>query len=120
MYTAYKLSEHSRKVLFLMYPPKYSEFIGHHITEEFGVQPDTPLPDVPVLVQVVGYVDTRDGLEGFTVEIDGDDTRPDGKLYHITWSLDPSKYKPVDTNNYAGDAESIRPVSIRVEPRIFK
>lgn len=121
MYTAYALTEKTRKVLHILYPPKYPEFIGHHITEKFGVPSDASPPDEPVLVQVVGYIDNGDGVEGFTVEIDGTSDRPDGGTYHITWSIDRDKgYKPFNTNEYTGDASSMKPITIEVTPKVFK
>lgn len=122
MYTAYVLTEKSRKVLHLLYPAKYPEFIGHHITEHFGVPADTPAPDEPVLVQVVGYIDTGDGLEGFVVEIDGDSKREsDGGTYHITWSLDRDKgYKPFNTNQHVNEATPVKPITIDVTSEVLK
>ena len=121
MYTAYALTQKSRKVLYLLYPPKYPEFIGHHITEEFGVPKDAAPPDEPVLVQVVGYIDNGDGVEGFVVEIDGSSDRPSGGKYHITWSIYRERgYKPFNTNEYTGDAEPIKPVTIEVTPEVFR
>lgn len=121
MYTAYKLTQKSRQKLAYLYPPKYPEFIGHHITEKFGVGPDEPAPDEPVLIQVVGYIDNGEGVEGFLVEIDGESDRPSGGKYHITWSIDRSKgFKPVNTNDYVNQAEEVRPVTIHAEPVVLK
>lgn len=121
MYTAYVLTEKSRQKLAYLYPPKYQDFIGHHITEQFGVGPDTPAPDEPVLIQVVGYIDNGEGVEGFLVEIDGESDRPNGGKYHITWSIDRSKgFKPVNTNDYVNEAKPIRAVRIDAEPKVLK
>ena len=121
MYTAYALTQHTRKVLYILYPPRYPEFIGHHITEKFGVSADTPPPEEPVLVQAVGYIDNGEGIEGFVVEIDGSSDRPDGGTYHITWSINRDKgYKPVNTNEYTDEAEPMKPITIDVTPEIFK
>lgn len=96
-YTAYVLDQESRAALAKQFPPKYPEFIGHHITVQFGVPRDAVAPTA-AKVEVVGYTDSGDGLEALVVSVDGETTRPDGKVYHITWSLDRSKYKPVDSN----------------------
>jgi len=121
MYTAYELTEKSRKVLYIMYRPKYPDFIGHHITEEFGVANDSAPPSTPTLVEVVGYIDDGNGVEGFLVEVDGTSNRPSGGQYHITWSIDRSNgRKPFHTNNIIGDAKKISPVKIDVIPNVFK
>lgn len=121
MYTAYQLTERSRKKLFLLFPPKYPEFIGHHITVNFGVSADAELPKQTTLVEIVGYIDNGDGVEGFLVEIDGTSDRPSGGKFHITWSIDRSKgYKPVNTNDYISSATTIHPIRIDVVPAILK
>jgi hypothetical protein len=97
MYTAYVLDKASRLTLAEQFPPIYSDFIGHHITVEFGVPKDTQPPPSAVL-KVVGHVDSGDGLEALVVSVNGETQRPDGKVYHITWSLERGKYKPVDSN----------------------
>ena len=121
MYTAYQLTEKSRKVLYYLYPPSYPEFIGHHITEKFGVSSDEPAPEMPTLVEVVGYINNEDGVEGFLVEIDGSSNRPSGGKYHITWSIDREKgYKPVNTNDYVDIAKPVKPVRIEVKPVVLR
>jgi len=123
MYTCYLLSDTARETLLKLYPPKYSRVICHHITIQFGAPEGTPLPEKPKVVEVVGYANDEDGLEAFTVRVDGKDKRPDGKLYHITHSLNPSKFKPVDSNtlvNSAGSVKKIDPIVIKVLPDIQK
>lgn len=121
MYTGYELTQSTRKKLAFLYPPKYPHFIGHHITETFGVGPDEPVPKEPVLVEVVGYIDNEEGVEGFLVEVDGERNRPSGGKYHITWSIDRNKgFKPVNTNDHVDEYEPIKPIRIEVEPRLFK
>jgi len=96
-YTAYVLDQGSRDALEKKFPPKYPKFIGHHVTVQFPVDKDAQLPP-PAQLKVVGYVDSGDGLEALVVAVDGNSQRPDGKIYHITWSLDPAKYSPSDSN----------------------
>jgi hypothetical protein len=102
-YLAYELPEQARNELARRFPPKYPEFIGHHITQQFGVpigQLDDVLPRVrSTHIKVIGYAET-DGLEALVVEVNGTKRREDGKVYHITWSLDRSKgKKPVMSND---------------------
>lgn len=99
-YSAFVLTESSRQKLAVVFPPKYPEWIGHHITKQYGVAKD-PNQEYGGFkhVTVVGYADAGDGIEAFVVNVDGTIKRPDSLTYHITWSLDRSQgKKPVDSN----------------------
>lgn len=96
-YTAYVLSHNSRRALQKIFPPKYTRFIGEHITYKFGVNSDHPLPSDKAKIKVIGYAEDKNGLEALVVSINGSSRRPDGKVFHITWSLE-RKFKPVDSN----------------------
>jgi hypothetical protein len=63
------------------------------------------------ILDIIGYVDSGDGLEGFLVSVNGTTQRPDGETYHITHSLDKSKYKPVNTNDILSQATPIRSIT---------
>lgn len=104
-YEAFVLTSASRQRLATVYPPKYPEWIGHHVTHQFGVQrlmsPQAELIyGIPRFdVEIVGYVE-EDGLEAFVCTVDKGSRRPDGKTYHLTWSLDRSKgKKPIHSND---------------------
>jgi len=97
MYTAYVLTDESRRRLEEKYPPKYPKFIGHHITVDFGVPAGAEAPE-EAEVKVLGINDSGDGLEALVVSVNGKTKRPDGSKYHITWSLDPERYSPKDSN----------------------
>jgi len=120
MYNGYELEAGSRQKLMTLFPPKYPDVIGHHITEEFGVK-NGEVPEQPGRVLIVGYIDNGENVEGFLVEIDGTTERPSGGKYHITWSIDRSKgAKPVHTNSYTGDAIDVRhPIEIDVDAKYF-
>jgi len=120
MYTGYELTSSSRDKLKRLFPPKYPIFLGHHITEKFGETDPKNIPKTPQTVEVVGYIDEKNGIEGFLVSIDKNTKRSDGNLYHITWSLDSSKgYKPAHTNKVIKNAKSIPPIDIDVIPKFF-
>lgn len=100
-YSAIPVPEEARADLAERFPPKYPDFIGHHITVAFGITPDkSPLPiDYNCAVRVVGYAE-EDGLEALVVTVNRATHRQDGKRFHITWSLDKSKgKKPVMSND---------------------
>lgn len=119
MYTGYELTEQSRNMLAKEFPPTNPTWLGHHITEKFGVPSDQPPPEPPSKVVVIGYLEA-DGIEGFLVSIDGDTNRPSGGKYHITWSIDKEKgRKPVDTNKLVDSPKWITPIPINVIPKTF-
>ena len=121
MYTAHVLTEQSRNALALQFPPKYEKFVGHHITEQFGVPADSEIPEAAEVV-VRGIVDSGDGLEALVVTVDGEYKRPAGGQYHITWSLDPSKYAPKDSNGLIENTYRSKltlPIPIETEPKLL-
>jgi hypothetical protein len=96
-YSAYVLTDESRSRLLQAFPPKFPNVIAHHVTEYFGL-PANSQPPKPATVRVFGYA-CDESLEALVVSVDGDTTRPDGKLYHITLSLDRlAGRRPVDSN----------------------
>lgn len=120
MYTCWVLSENSKTALSNLFVQIHPDFIGHHITYMFG--PDSVLPE-PAKINVVGQCIT-DKIQCFVVEVDGTIVRPDGKIYHITWSLDKSKgAKPVHSNDAiieAGFEHLMAPIEIKATPQMFK
>lgn len=122
MYTAYLLDPLSRKTLEKRFPPKYPDFIGHHITNEFGVDKDAKLPEA-ANIKVIGRADDGKGLEALVVSVDGKRERPDGKLYHLTWSLDKEAgRKPVESNDLVerGRWTLTLPIEITTKPTILE
>lgn len=118
-YNGYLISSNSRNYMLQHFSPKYKKVIAHHITYSFGVEKS--LPPTAELTKVIGYRDSGDGLEAFVVEINGKVNRPDGKLYHITYSLDPEKYKPKDSNTLITNMgyTNVKPFLIEVKPTFF-
>jgi hypothetical protein len=119
-YSALVLTQQSRNHLKSIFPPKYPDFIGHHVTLKFGVdRKELPAP-LPDRVSVVGYVDDGEGLEALLVALNGNTDRPDGSKYHITWSLDRSLgKKPVDSNAIIGNAKKTVDVKVDVTSEIL-
>lgn len=120
MYTGYEIEPGSRQKIMDLFPPKYPDFLGHHITEQFGVK-DGEAPPQPKRVLLIGYIDNGEDVEGFLVEVDGEVNRPSGGKYHLTWSIDRSKgAKPVHTNMYVDEATMLkRPIEIDVDSKFF-
>lgn len=120
-YQAFEISAASRAHLSQAFPPKFPEFIGHHITYKFGVPSDQPLPEATSF-RVVGYGCNDEGLEALVVEVDGTTVRPDGKIFHITWSLDrEAGFKPVNSNDLVRDGwtKIPNPINITATAKFF-
>ena len=122
-YTALVLSDQSRGELASMFPPKYPEFIGHHITLEFGVSEDSlHNMDQENNAKVIGHADDGDSIEALVVSVNGTHERPDGKVYHVTWSLDRDKgRKPVHSNKLIQENgyETVSHVSINTSVKFI-
>lgn len=86
-----------REKLLKMFPPRFSDVFAHHVTIAFGV-PD--LGDIPKAnIAIVGYSTDGIGIEALVVSVNGTIYRDDGKIYHITWSLNKRDgYRPKDSN----------------------
>ena len=119
-YTAYVLDQISRHKLIEKFPPKFSKFIGHHITVNFGVSQDAGLPP-QADIAVVGYA-VEQGLEALVVTVNGEAARADGSTYHITWSLEPALGKrPVDSNALVQKGfTDVPPVKIQAYPEFCR
>jgi hypothetical protein len=122
MYTALILDSKSRRELQKKFPPKYPDFIGHHITLKFGLPKDTPKPKQPTMIEVVGYKDDGKGVEALVVAVNGKTNRPNGSTYHITWSIDRSAgRKPVDSNKILKDGfDKVEAIPIKITPEVLK
>lgn len=120
-YVGWELPEAVRDLLLVLFPPVYPDVVAHHVTLAFGVPLDTPLPTATKGI-VVGIADNGEGVQALVVEIDGEIKRPDGKIYHITWSLDREKgFKPQHSNDVIreeGFKETPR-VPIVLVPKLF-
>ena len=81
----WKLDRDERDALLERFPPRYANAIADHVTLKSDAERD-PLPD-PVEAKIVGRADDGDSLEAMVVAIDGTVDRPDGSIFHITWSL---------------------------------
>lgn len=84
----YKISSEQKAELIKKFPPKYSKAFGDHITLKMGGI-DAETPEAPDKIQIVGIVDDGNGLEAMIIKVNGELKRPDGKIFHMTWSLNP-------------------------------
>ena len=116
------LDNESKQKLLEVFPPRW-KLVGHHVTYKFGASDKDPLPPAGKY-QVVGYnyiAEKRpngSGLEALVVAIDGNTTREDGSVYHITWSHGPA-FRPKDSNDLlkrSGWTTLEEPIDINLEP----
>lgn len=116
-YKAYVPEPAERNELLRMFKPKYPKIYAHHVTYSMKNKDKSPPPDIHS-AEIVGWADSGDGLEAAVVAIDGSTTRPDGGTYHITWSLDPEIYKPVNSNKLIeqGWKKLDKPIKISLTP----
>jgi hypothetical protein len=99
-YTGWQPPERERRRLAERFPPTYAvdPDVQHHVTFRYGVNADSQLPDATSGL-VVEHADDLKGVQALVVEVDGGVRRPDGSIYHITWSLDGAAgCRPVDSN----------------------
>jgi hypothetical protein len=117
----WKLDRDQREVLLRSFPPRYPDVIADHVTLRSEAGAD-PLPG-PVEARIVGRADDGDSLEAMVVMVDGTSDRPDGSIFHITWSLDESKGRRAKESNdllKEGSWQSFDvPVPVEVRPARF-
>jgi hypothetical protein len=116
----WKLDRKQREELLRRFPPRYRDAIADHVTLQTNAATQ-PLPD-PVEGAIVGRADDGDSLEAMVVTIDGKTGRPDGSVFHITWSLDKSKgRRPRESNDLLKDRNwhALELIPVRLEPARF-
>ena len=117
----WKLDREQRELLLQRFPPRYADPIADHVTLRSDAHGD-PLPE-PVEAQIVGGADDDDSVEAMFVKIDGTSDRPDGSIFHITWSLDESRGRRAKESNdllkQGGWELFDEPIPVRVDPARF-
>lgn len=120
-YIGWALPEAERERLLHLFPAAYPDVIAHHITLVHGVPLDAPIPTVTA-GKIVGVADDGERVQALVVAIVGQTQRPDGKTYHITWSIDRAKgAKPVHSNAVISEHgfSPCPPIPIRLIPSRF-
>lgn len=103
-YIAFVLDDESRTKILQLCGTKYPDVIAHHITIQFGVEKPTDeelhtINELFHTLKIVGYA-ADDKVETLVCWVDGSTIREDGKLYHLTLSIDRSKgAKPAHSKN---------------------
>jgi hypothetical protein len=82
----WKLDPAEREALVRRFPPAYPNLVADHVTLAKGAK-DAALPQENE-GEIIGRADDGKGVEAMVVRIAGTSDRPDGSIYHITWSLE--------------------------------
>lgn len=89
-YLSFKLDKSSRKRLKNLGLTKYKDSIGNHVTLIFGISPDNAQKYIDFFENaeytVTGYSDSGEGIDFYTVTVNGKNLSKDGRFYHITAS----------------------------------
>jgi hypothetical protein len=125
MYSVFVLDEKSRLKVLEKFPFQFEKGIGHHITYRFPCNKTDEILFSDT-IRLVEYV-SDDSLECFVAEIDGNNIRPDGRKFHLTWSLNQDR-KPFESNllitnkKIVGEKKNmiIEPISINCTFQILK
>lgn len=97
--------------------PVHCNHFMHHITLEFGIPNDSPLPTKPKNVRVIGLA-SDDKAQALVVSVDGKILRSDGRPFHITVST-ADTIKPFYSNRLLEFGYTpITPVNLEVQPSI--
>ena len=118
--TGWKLPSDERERLLERFPPQYENVVADHVTLNVGASQQTPLPR-DVDAEVVGRADDGKSLECLVVRIGDTTERPDGSIYHITWSLGPTR-KAKESNDVLREQDwdhLEKPIPIELEPARF-
>jgi len=95
----WRLDEGERAALLERFAPAYPDVVAHHVTLAMNVDPDEPLPP-PCSGRIIGEADDGAGVQCLVVELGGSCERPDGGVFHITWSLDRARGRqPLESNH---------------------
>lgn len=113
------LDPEDRAHLLERFPPAFPDVIADHVT--LGRQKKKPKD---VEASVVGYASDRQGLEALAVAVNGTTARPDGSIYHMTWSLDAKAGRQAIESNHLledhGFVELDKPLAIRLYPSVLR
>jgi hypothetical protein len=76
--------------------PAYSRVVAHHVTLKAEAAEDERAPAAQDAA-IIGLANDGEGVQAAVVRLNGTTRRPDGGVYHITWSLAPGR-RAVESN----------------------
>ena len=115
----WKLDRGERDALLERFPPRYADPVADHITLQTRSH-HKPLPP-QTQARIIGRADDNKGVEAMVVELDGSPNRPDGSIYHITWSLAEGRRakESNDVIRAKGWQDFDKPIPVSVTPARF-
>lgn len=116
----WKLDRDERDALLQRFPPKFAQAVADHVTLAAKVAKEAELPG-ETEGEIVGWIDDNQGVEAMVVRIGGTTDRPDGSIYHITWSLAQGR-KAKESNDVIrrlGWRTFDQPIPVRLQPARF-
>ncbi|MDF8333970.1 hypothetical protein [Novosphingobium cyanobacteriorum] len=87
MTVGWKIEPDCRARLLELVPPRYVRVVADHVTRRPFNEPDAEPPPPISNARIVGRADDGTGVETLVVAMEGTTARPDGGIWHITWSL---------------------------------
>jgi hypothetical protein len=117
----WKLDREQRRELLERFPPVYAEAVADHVTLRPRVAVDALLPDESDGA-IVGRSDDERGVEAMVVQMGDTTGRPDGSIYHITWSLGKGRRAKESNDVIAafGWQPIDPPIPVRLRPERFR
>ena len=119
-YVGWLVDAGDREALLARFAPRYPIVVAHHVTFKFGDRDAAPPTETSG--EVVGEADDGAGVQALVVRIGGTTERPDGAIYHITWSL--AEGREARESNAAIAERGWRPLAspapVRLHPQGFE
>lgn len=116
----WKVGDADRLALLARLPPRYAQVMADHVTLRAHVAADAELPPAARAL-IIGHVDDGAGVEALVVQIEGSTGRPDGRTYHLTWSLGPGR-TAIESNQAIarqGWTAMAAPLPVNLQPARF-
>lgn len=121
-YSCWCLTEYQKDMLMRIFSPAYPDVIAHHVTCEIGSQDSLEVPE-PAKIEIIGVADDGVGVQALVVTVNGNTERPNGGIYHITWSIDRAAGRtPKDSNTVIsknGWTPLVLTTSVETHPKVF-
>ena len=117
----WKLDREQRRALIDRFHAKFKNLVADHVTLAARASEDAPKPEETEGL-IVGRADDGRGVEAMIVSIGGTTDRPDGSIYHITWSLADGRMARESNDMLASEKWVMfdEPIPIRLEPASFR
>lgn len=121
-YSCWSLAEDQKDMLMRIFSPAYPDVIAHHVTCEIGSRDSLEVPE-PSKIEIIGVADDGVGVQALVVTVNGNTERPNGGIYHITWSIDRAAGRtPKDSNTVISEkgwTPLMLTTPVETQPKVF-